>query len=59
MKMKGLILADKEVITQMDKTISGDSLIIPASIKKDGSLLKIFCSNIGAVELLKEHVRKL
>jgi len=59
MKMKGLILADKEVITQMDKTISGDSLIIPASIKKDGSLgQRSSAATLEQFELLKEHVRK-
>jgi len=59
MKMRGLILADKEVITQMDKTINGDSLIIPVSIKKDGSLgQRSSAATLEQFELLKEHVKR-
>ncbi|WP_141433155.1 helicase-exonuclease AddAB subunit AddB [Bacillus sp. 03113] len=40
-KMNGLLLADEQVIRLMDQSIeSGDSKIIPAGIKKDGTLSK-------------------
>lgn len=59
MKMKGLILADKDVITQMDRTIEGDSLIIPASIKKDGSLgSRSSAATMEQFENLKNHVKQ-
>ncbi|SHI80926.1 helicase-exonuclease AddAB subunit AddB [Lutispora thermophila] len=59
MKMKGLILADKDVIMQMDKTIEGDSLIIPASIRKDGSLgSRSSAATMEQFEKLKSHVRQ-
>ena len=38
LKMKGLLLADTKIIREMDRNIQGASLIIPASIKKDGEL---------------------
>ncbi|MDZ5470262.1 helicase-exonuclease AddAB subunit AddB [Bacillus sp. 31A1R] len=40
-KMQGLLLGDEQVIRLMDKTLeSGDSQIISAGIKKDGTLSK-------------------
>ncbi|MDD2482283.1 MAG: helicase-exonuclease AddAB subunit AddB [Lutispora sp.] len=58
MKMKGLVLADKDIITQMDNTIDGDSLIIPAGIKKDGSLgSRSSAATIEQFERLRNHVK--
>lgn len=60
MKMKGLILADKEIVTQMDKTIDGDSLIIPASINKDGSLgSRSSAATVEQFERLRSHVKDI
>lgn len=38
LKLKGLLLSDYEVITGMDKDISGNSDVIQASVNKDGTL---------------------
>src|SRR3712207_6157579 len=57
LKMKGLLLADEDVVKEMDREIEGNSLIIPARINKDGSLGK---SSVGTEEqfrLLREHVK--
>lgn len=40
LKMKGLLLENPKIVMEMDKKIEGYSLIIPASIKKDGNLGK-------------------
>jgi ATP-dependent helicase/nuclease subunit B len=37
-KMSGLVLSDPEAIMGMDENLSGDSAIIPVSVKKDGEL---------------------
>lgn len=58
LKMKGLILADEEVVREMDRKIEGNSLIIPARMNKNGTLGK---SSVGTEEqfkLLREHVKK-
>lgn len=58
LKMKGLLLADPEVVKEMDRKIEGSSLIIPARINKDGNLGK---SSVGTEEqfkMLREHVKK-
>ena len=34
----GLLNEEKEILRMMDRNISGDSLVIPAGLKKDGSL---------------------
>ncbi|NLY43132.1 MAG: helicase-exonuclease AddAB subunit AddB [Clostridiaceae bacterium] len=60
LKMRGLLLADVKLIREMDKTIEKNSLIIPATIKKDGSLGKN--SSVATMEqfkLLRGYVRKL
>ncbi|MCQ4086156.1 helicase-exonuclease AddAB subunit AddB [Saccharibacillus sp. JS10] len=37
-KMKGLVLADSDVVAKMDRTLaSGQSPVVPVAIKKDGS----------------------
>lgn len=57
-KMNGLMLGEQNVIQLMDQTIEGDSLIIPAGIKKDGDL-KSFSKvvNRGEFTRLTNHVR--
>jgi ATP-dependent helicase/nuclease subunit B len=57
-KMKGLLIDDPEVVREMDKTAKGQSLIIPAYIKEDGSL----GSNTSAIsaeefDILRRYVR--
>ncbi len=58
LKMKGLLIADPEVVKEMDREIEGASLIIPARINKDGNLGK---SSVGTEEqfkMLREHVKE-
>ncbi|EYE88734.1 ATP-dependent helicase [Fervidicella metallireducens AeB] len=38
LKMRGFVLKDADIIREMDKSINGTSLIIPASVNKDGNL---------------------
>lgn len=57
-KMKGLLLSDPDIIKEMDKEMEGSSVIIPASIKKDGNLGKSSAISDGQFELLIGHVRK-
>ncbi len=60
MKMKGLILSDGEIIKEMDNTIDGNSMIIPARINKDGTLGK--SSSVATMEqfeILKSHAKDI
>ena len=41
LKMKGLVLADVDVVKEMDRTIEGDSLFIPVRINKGDTLGKV------------------
>ena len=59
LRMKGLVLADVKLIRDMDREISGDSLIIPARINKDGSLGRSSAATEKQFRELCEHVRKL
>ena len=59
LRMKGLVLADVKLIREMDKEISGDSLIIPARINKDGSLGRSSAATMEQFKVLRGHVRKL
>jgi ATP-dependent helicase/nuclease subunit B len=59
LKMRGLVLADVNVIRQMDKEISGDSLIIPARINKDNSLGRSSAANRKQFSLLRKYIKKL
>ena len=59
LRMKGLVLADVKLIKDMDKNISGDSLIIPARIKKDGTLGKSSAATQEQFRELCGHVRDL
>jgi len=60
LRMRGLLLADANIIREMDKSIEGASLIIPATINKDG----VIGRNTSAVTLerfglLRRYVGKL
>lgn len=57
LKMKGLLLKDVDIIKEMDREIDGISLIIPARIKKDGSLGKSSVASEEQFLALKKHVR--
>jgi len=60
-KMKGLLLADEEVIRLMDAELqTGDSAIIPVGFKKDGTLKKYSSVASGdQFRLLRGHVREV
>ncbi|GAE90735.1 ATP-dependent nuclease [Acetivibrio straminisolvens JCM 21531] len=60
LKMRGLLLADVKLIREMDRGIEGASMIIPATVNKDGGLGKN--SSIATMEQFKQlrkYVRKL
>ncbi|MEL7567303.1 MAG: helicase-exonuclease AddAB subunit AddB [Dehalobacterium sp.] len=59
LKMKGLLLADVRLIREMDHTIEGDSLIIPARINKDETLGRSSAASLDQFQLLRKHVRRL
>ncbi|HOJ08965.1 MAG TPA: helicase-exonuclease AddAB subunit AddB [Clostridiales bacterium] len=60
LKMKGLLLADVKVIKEMDRTIDGSSLIIPARINKGDILGKnSSAATIEQFNTLRKYVRKL
>lgn len=58
LKMKGILLADPNVVKEMDRQIEGSSLIIPARINKDGSLGKSSTVTEEQFKMLREHVRR-
>lgn len=58
LKMNGLLLDDTDIIKDMDSDMKSSSNIIPASIKKDGSLSKN--SSVATIEqfnMLRKYVR--
>lgn len=57
LKMKGLLLADRDVIKEMDREIDGSSNIIPARINKDGTLGKSSAATKEQFDYLRGHVR--
>ena len=59
LRMNGLLLADAEIIKEMDREIDGSSLIIPARINKGGVLGKSSAASAEQFELLYRHVRDL
>ncbi|URZ07129.1 helicase-exonuclease AddAB subunit AddB [Clostridium felsineum] len=59
LKMKGLLISDPEVVKEMDREMEGSSLIIPASIKKDGTLGRSSAATKQQFEMLIKHVRNL
>ncbi|WP_040215121.1 helicase-exonuclease AddAB subunit AddB [Clostridium polynesiense] len=59
LKMKGLLLGDAKVIKEMDKTMTGYSLIIPAKLNKDDSLSKSSSAiTEEQFEILRNYVRE-
>lgn len=59
LKMKGLLLADVQLIKYMDKDIDGNSLIIPARINKGDTLGKSSVATLEQFTVLRGYVRKL
>ena len=59
LKMKGLLLADTKIIREMDRNIEGASLIVPASIKKDGELgSRSSVATVEQFDMLLQHVKE-
>lgn len=59
LKMKGLLLADVKIIREMDNSIEGNSLIIPARINKGDVLGKSSAASLEQFLILRLYVRKL
>jgi len=60
LRMNGLVLNDKEIIKHMDNSIDGDSLYIPASIKKNGEVSsKTSGANEEEFKLLRQYTKRL
>lgn len=60
LKMRGLLLADVKLIREMDKSIEGASLILPATVNK-GDVLGKSSSTASKEQFkaLRSHIRKL
>ncbi len=59
LKMKGLLLADVKLIREMDHSIEGASLIIPARINKGDVLGKSSAASLEQLKMLRKFVRQL
>lgn len=60
LKMRGLILADADIVKEMDRNIDGNSVLIPARINKDGTLGKnSSVATIDQFETLKAYVKDI
>ncbi len=59
LKMKGLLLADVQLIKHMDNTIEGSSKIIPARINKGDTLGKSSIASLDQFLVLRTYIRKL
>jgi len=59
LKMKGLLLADPQVIMEMDQTIEGDSKYIPARINKDGNLGRSSAATLEQFGVLERYIEGL
>lgn len=59
LKMKGLLLADVQLIKYMDNTIEGNSMIIPARINKGDVLGKSSAATIEQFTILRNYVKQL
>mgnify|MGYP000852614717 CR=1 FL=1 len=59
LKMKGLVLADVQLIKHMDNEIQGSSLIIPARINKDNTLGKSSAATLEQFTVLRGYVKQL
>ncbi len=58
--MRGLILADSNIVKEMDRSIDGSSVLMPARINKDGSLGKnSSVATIEQFEILKTYVKDI
>ena len=59
LKMKGLLLADPQIIKGMDTAIDGDSKYIPARINKDGNLGRSSAATLEQFGILETYIEKL
>lgn len=60
LKMRGLILADANIVKEMDRDINGYSVLVPAQIKNDGTLGKnSSVATIEQFEVLKTYVKEI
>lgn len=60
LKMKGLVLADLDVIRAMDRDLEGDSLIIPVRINKGDTLgSRSSVASVEQLKLLRNYTRVL
>jgi ATP-dependent helicase/nuclease subunit B len=59
LKMKGLLLADVQLIKHMDNTIEGNSIILPARINKGDALGKSSAASLDQFNMLRSYVKKL
>ncbi len=59
LKMKGLLLADVQLIRHMDKDMEGSSMIIPARINKGETLGKSSVATLEQFTVLRGYVKKL
>lgn len=57
LRMNGLILDDAKIVKAMDEEIDGYSLIIPAYLKKDGTLGKSSSATLEQFEILRNFVK--
>lgn len=60
LRMKGLVLADVRLIKDMDKTIEGSSLVIPASLNKGDVIGKnSSCATLDQFRVMRRFIRRL
>jgi len=60
LRMKGLVLADVRMIKDMDKTIEGTSLIIPATLNKGDVIGKnTSCATLEQFKVMRKFIRRL
>lgn len=60
LKMRGLLLADVKLIREMDNSIEGASLIIPATVNKGDVLGKnTSAASLDQFTLLRKYIKKL
>jgi ATP-dependent helicase/nuclease subunit B len=59
LKMKGLLLADPQIIKEMDRSIDGTSKYLPARINKDGNLGASSAATIEQFGVLEKYIENL
>lgn len=60
LKMKGLLLADVKLIKEMDRSMEGSSLIIPASVNGNGELGgRTSAASMEQFAMIRKHVKRL